>query len=662
MKIKFKTSVCAFILFVLVICLSPNVVYAVSNIDFGEQTNSIIDALKADANYCSNEKLNLGSIDFPAKFDLRHCDLDGNGQYKNYVTSVKQQNPWGNCWAHGGIAAAETSILSKTRTDSVTTDAQDNKRDSLDLSEHHLSWFNYAPMETSETDTQAGEGAYSFREEEAKTKGVPFWQARRLNSGGIGMSITSAFSRGDGPVKEPDWNNPNLNTKEKQLLYKGKNETKAKDDRGYTVYSQDDDWNIDIDQRNKQDYELNNAYILPDAATFDKAGNYNIDHAEYVTSLMKQQLMQGKGVFITYNCDNYTTDQSKTMKPRYINVDTWCQYGYQKDFPSHCVCVVGWDDTITPDKFLSEVPDVDASGKQLTKKVPQPPKAGAWIVKNSWGSANSIAQGISYEPWGINDSGFFYLSYYDQTLVDEATFDFNVSCQTENKITHQHNYMSSETLHSVAQKDSVTTANIFCAQCDEDLCELSGMTSTENVDVEYKIYLLDKADQQINTGKLLCSVNKNCTFKGFHRIKLDKTYRLNKGQYFAVCSTQKTKDTYLMSCWYDCNHAGYDKKMTIDDYFCKAIVNPGESFVYTASDDKWTDYAQIKKQLEQSEEGKYYTYDNFPIKAYAIPANTNTPADAEPTNVAQTDDFNYLFIIFAISLILISCKILLKNR
>ena len=35
----------------------------------------------------------------PEKFDLRHCDLDGDGVYMNYVTPVKDQSPWGSCWA-----------------------------------------------------------------------------------------------------------------------------------------------------------------------------------------------------------------------------------------------------------------------------------------------------------------------------------------------------------------------------------------------------------------------------------------------------------------------------------------------------------------------------------------------------------------------------------
>ena len=40
--------------------------------------------------------------EYPSRFDLRDYGV---------VTPVKSQNPWGSCWSFGGIAAAESSIL-----------------------------------------------------------------------------------------------------------------------------------------------------------------------------------------------------------------------------------------------------------------------------------------------------------------------------------------------------------------------------------------------------------------------------------------------------------------------------------------------------------------------------------------------------------------------
>ena len=49
---------------------------------------------------------------------------------KGYVTSVKDQDPWGTCWAFGALAAGESSL--------IKNGAANN---SVDLSEMHLSYF-----------------------------------------------------------------------------------------------------------------------------------------------------------------------------------------------------------------------------------------------------------------------------------------------------------------------------------------------------------------------------------------------------------------------------------------------------------------------------------------------------------------------------------------
>ena len=58
----------------------------------------------------------------PSAYDARDYGL---------VTSVKNQNPFGTCWAHAFCAAAESSLISQGYAD----------KDSIDLSEAHLIWF-----------------------------------------------------------------------------------------------------------------------------------------------------------------------------------------------------------------------------------------------------------------------------------------------------------------------------------------------------------------------------------------------------------------------------------------------------------------------------------------------------------------------------------------
>lgn len=59
----------------------------------------------------------------PAAYDARD---------HGYVTSVKNQEPWGTCWAFGALSAGETSLIKK----GLATN-------SIDLSELHLSYFFY---------------------------------------------------------------------------------------------------------------------------------------------------------------------------------------------------------------------------------------------------------------------------------------------------------------------------------------------------------------------------------------------------------------------------------------------------------------------------------------------------------------------------------------
>ena len=51
-----------------------------------------------------------------------------------------------------------------------------------------------------------------------------------------------------------------------------------------------------------------------------------------------------------------------------------------------------------------------------------PPADGAWIVKNSYGALdNSFPDHGSF---GVDGSGYFYLSYYDKSIVDPVSFNY----------------------------------------------------------------------------------------------------------------------------------------------------------------------------------------------------------------------------------------------
>ncbi|MCQ2751975.1 MAG: lectin like domain-containing protein [Coriobacteriales bacterium] len=599
-------------------------------------TCEVVDDLVADANNLNTYSNAQLDETFPATFDLRNADLDGTGSTKNYVPSVKFQNPWGTCWAFAGIAASEISILTKKRQAAIVTGSDGNPHDAIDLSEHHLAWFNYTPMTAQENPAQAGEGAYSQAEANATGE---FAKSQRMNTGGVNMSITSQFAMGISAINEPDFYDSNLDPLSKQLLYRGKNgtiQTRAKGD----CYSAQDDWSIDTSQRFKQDYALLDGTHFPDIAKFDASGNLDLTHVQEITNIIKGYLMQGYAVSIGFCADNYSPGATNRY-PRYINTtnsSSWAHYTYEKKQANHSVTIVGWDDNYATSNFLSEVVRLDASGNPVTDPgtgqpimdpVAQPPLAGAWIIKNSWGGVDSIGQGLNKNQWGEDNKGYFHLSYYDKSLCDEEAYDFDVekSVAEHGSIITQHDYMPCEQNRAISTADLCTSANVFTSSQSQTIAEIGAMTSEVNENVTYSLYRLQSATQRIDEGELLWSTNRTEQYAGFHRIALDQAYQFNKGEVFAITATQLTDTGYLVGVTADYNKAGYDANLTGDQYFVKGVVNPGESFVYTSSDDTWTDWVVLKQELETSTgESKYFSFDNFSLKAYGVPSPVDIAA------------------------------------
>ncbi|MBR2093188.1 MAG: hypothetical protein IJ904_03990, partial [Candidatus Methanomethylophilaceae archaeon] len=74
----------------------------------------------------------------PSKFDLRSVDTNGDGiGDRCYVTPVKLQNPYGDCWGFAAIAAAEISLLGSVY------DYDPEAYKWLDLSEKQLAYYSH---------------------------------------------------------------------------------------------------------------------------------------------------------------------------------------------------------------------------------------------------------------------------------------------------------------------------------------------------------------------------------------------------------------------------------------------------------------------------------------------------------------------------------------
>jgi C1A family cysteine protease len=114
-----------------------------------------------------------GQAVFPSRFDLRAPDAVQDGIQDSIVAPVspiRNQNPFGTCWSFGAMASAES-----------------NMNATIDLSEWHLAYFAYNPVN----------GMPSFTKSQ-----LSYWEDSTFDQGGHDLIATAILTRGTGPVEE----------------------------------------------------------------------------------------------------------------------------------------------------------------------------------------------------------------------------------------------------------------------------------------------------------------------------------------------------------------------------------------------------------------------------------------------------------------------------
>ena len=636
----------------------------------------------------------MDKVDLPKKFDLR----DVNG--KNYVSPVKLQNPWGTCWSFGGTAAAEISLASAKDFDYNDPKNELFKPYYDFSEKHLAWFaYMPLTEESGKYSSQAGEGYYLGIPDGATpeqisnkvyNKGGMYPVVNTLYSAGIGPAFEKDFPyqtsdetvglihfmllgieiTGD-PEKDqsatdtlydavikaedadaliddlvakyPDYEFASLEYINK-IFDDPPKEVIGKKFAG--VFTKDvADWTLPESGRFSSAYYLKDGNVLPPNFVVDENMKYVYNPAG--VEAIKRELINGRGVAVGFHADQSLPGET-VCDGGYMNfIDKdgkhtsnieeaviWAQYTYDKTYdpkdpksvnkpvPSnHAVCIVGYDDNFPKENFND--PNGTIGGD------------GAWIIKNSWGHDDASDPKNNFY-WGNSGDGYFYLSYYDQSMCVAESFNFDTDSDTQflMKDIDMYDFLPTVGKSRVTMKDEISMASVFTAQNNCAVRFIGVEVTSAESDVEYSIYKLNDNAASPVDGTLFAQSTQHFNYIGYHMVDIGRSLTLRKGDKYSVVVKIKDPDGYQLNVSRDTNKQGEDyyepyyhvryldsgedpARYTPSTSYSKAVVNKGESFVGSGSE--WTDWADViseLKKLNKDLNNDGFEYDNFAVRSY----------------------------------------------
>ena len=161
-----------------------------------------------------------------------------------------------------------------------------------------------------------------------------------------------------------------------------------------------------------------------------------------------------------------------------------------KYWGNHYVTLVGWNDTFSKDHFSTQAPG-----------------DGAWICKNSWG-----------EKWG--DGGYFYVSYYDKSLTQNAvgfTFD---NVEHYEKL-YQNGVIG---LHEF-EKDYDTYGQVYTSENGDIIAAVGTYFETVGSPYTISVYI---------DGRMVYSQSGKSSHAGYETVKLNKYIAVDENTTFEI--------------------------------------------------------------------------------------------------------------------------------
>lgn len=235
----------------------------------------------------------------------------------------------------------------------------------------------------------------------------------------------------------------------------------------------------------------NNAYILTDSERGLCSEEINAIKEKVYDWGAAEICLYCSNEFFTYDSINYN-----------------CPNPYQIN---HAVTIVGWDDNYSRMNF-KDVPEDD----------------GAFLIKNSWGKLN-------------HNMGYFWLSYYDASLLQSAAYDF--VDRAEAKYSDQMTYLTGAAIDQFSARYGKV---VYEGKTDGIIYALRSYISEGNSVYNFKIYINgQEKSQALLPGE----------FPGFSTVYFDSPAEYKKG------------DKITVICDFDYSEKGYSFPMPVQGIY-----------------------------------------------------------------------------------------------
>lgn len=431
----------------------------------------------------------------PRAYDLR------TSPHSSRVTPVKNQNPYGTCWAFAAIASAESNML---------TDGME----SPDLSELQLAYFTY-----NRSAEVTGAGGGTAGDVVSYTPALNSYGNRLsvLDRGGLTPDAITAMANHLGLVPESD------------VPYTNAASVIANGLPVSFAYAKDS-------------VHLQNAYVVSMQ-----------DRAQVKSLLMKY----GAASIDYYHHDLFLD---------YTNAAYWYPGG---SGTNHAVTLIGWDDDYAASNFKSLY-------YQTSKPNDPPPENGAWICKNSWGTA-----------WG--KSGYFYISYADGSLSNASFLDVAPAGDYDTLYQYDGCVYSNYAIRADA-KGSGAQAAVYTAQKDSYVCAVCFYADSSNMSFTANVYTGLTGESPVSGTKAAsATASRALQYAGYYTIPLSSPVFVKAGSRFSVVLSFSDADGDLIHFVYD----------AIDDYYgvkSDPVSAHGRTF-WSANGSDWSDFGTGRGEL-----------------------------------------------------------------